>query len=409
LDNAGQNWDIMVTSHELGHNLGTPHTHNYCPPVDECAPAGWYGQCQSQQVCTNQGTIMSYCHLCSGGLSNVKLTFADASIQSMDAHLNSLPCNYSGATLAPWAVPDFVAGFQSTFVIDVLANDLPVNCQDVVIHSFTQPTSGPGVVTLLSGAGPNGRDVLQFSAPTWFNGVSTFSYTIRNTSNLVSAASPVTVTIPTLTLGKSVVNALPNLSVLYFDLVNPTQLPIFDLLNPYLQTTTPHINYPSTNGNFANSNRADYVGALWTGWIQIPEPGLWTFFLESDDGSRLLLNDQLVINNDGLHGMLEKSATVALGKGHHKLRVEFFEAGGGAGCILSMSGPGVPKAPVPPARFSRGGSILAADLNYDGVVNGADLAVMLGLWNTPSPLADLNGDGNVDGADLAILLGSWSN
>ncbi len=46
------------------------------------------------------------------------------------------------------------------------------------------------------------------------------------------------------------------------------------------------------------------------------------------------------------------------------------------------------------------------DFTNDGVVNGADLAVMLGGWGTGA--ADLNGDGTTNGADLAILLGSWS-
>ncbi|MBX3355004.1 MAG: hypothetical protein KF724_04825 [Phycisphaeraceae bacterium] len=50
------------------------------------------------------------------------------------------------------------------------------------------------------------------------------------------------------------------------------------------------------------------------------------------------------------------------------------------------------------------------DLNGDGVVNGADLAILLGLWGPAGAgtCADLNGDGIVDGADLAILLGAWS-
>jgi hypothetical protein len=68
-------WDFMVIAHEGGHNTGTPHTHDFCPPLDECAPSGYFGQCQNQQNCTNQGTIMSYCHLCSGGMNNITTYF----------------------------------------------------------------------------------------------------------------------------------------------------------------------------------------------------------------------------------------------------------------------------------------------------------------------------------------------
>jgi len=48
-----------------------------------------------------------------------------------------------------------------------------------------------------------------------------------------------------------------------------------------------------------------------------------------------------------------------------------------------------------------------SDLDDDGVVNGADLAIVLGDWGTASPLSDLNLDGMVNGADLAIVLGAW--
>lgn len=51
---------------------------------------------------------------------------------------------------------------------------------------------------------------------------------------------------------------------------------------------------------------------------------------------------------------------------------------------------------------------LPGDLNRDGLVDGADLGLLLGAWDqgAGSP-ADLNGDNVVDGADLGILLGSW--
>jgi len=48
-----------------------------------------------------------------------------------------------------------------------------------------------------------------------------------------------------------------------------------------------------------------------------------------------------------------------------------------------------------------------ADLNADGVVNGADLGTLLISWGASDVPADINGDGVVDGADLATLLTNW--
>jgi hypothetical protein len=49
-----------------------------------------------------------------------------------------------------------------------------------------------------------------------------------------------------------------------------------------------------------------------------------------------------------------------------------------------------------------------ADLNDDGFVNGADLGLLLGAWDTDLCEADLNEDGLVDGADLGLLLAAWT-
>ena len=49
-----------------------------------------------------------------------------------------------------------------------------------------------------------------------------------------------------------------------------------------------------------------------------------------------------------------------------------------------------------------------ADLDLDGVVGGADLAMLLVRWGSGDPLADLDRDGTVGGGDLAAMLASWS-
>ena len=47
------------------------------------------------------------------------------------------------------------------------------------------------------------------------------------------------------------------------------------------------------------------------------------------------------------------------------------------------------------------------DLNFDNIVNAADLSVMLGAWGTNDPTADIDSDGTVNAADLSLLLGAW--
>lgn len=48
------------------------------------------------------------------------------------------------------------------------------------------------------------------------------------------------------------------------------------------------------------------------------------------------------------------------------------------------------------------------DFDGDGGVNGADLGLLLGAWNTSNCEFDMNFDGVVDGADLGLLLGAWT-
>jgi cysteine-rich repeat protein len=68
-----QIWDVVVFTHELGHNVGSQHSHCYSPPLDRC-----YNQepgCYSGSVVASRGTIMSYCHTLPGGLGNIDLLF----------------------------------------------------------------------------------------------------------------------------------------------------------------------------------------------------------------------------------------------------------------------------------------------------------------------------------------------
>ncbi len=66
-----------------------------------------------------------------------------------------------------------------------------------------------------------------------------------------------------------------------------------------------------------------------SGYLKIPEDNNYVFRLSSDDGSRLIIDDNVIIDNDGLHGTEAKDGEIALNAGYHPYRVEFFQSKGG--------------------------------------------------------------------------------
>ncbi|MDX1939180.1 MAG: metallophosphoesterase [Saprospiraceae bacterium] len=76
-------------------------------------------------------------------------------------------------------------------------------------------------------------------------------------------------------------------------------------------------------------HRDNQFGLVLEGYVDIAETGVQTFFLNSDDGSKLYINDELIIDHDGDHSAIKKTGQTILAAGKHKIRVEYFEVGGG--------------------------------------------------------------------------------
>jgi len=121
LNGGFSSWDRIVVAHELGHNFGSGHTHSYDPPIDTCG-----NSCPASPI----GTIMSYCHLCSGGLSNIRYEWADRVRQTfLDAyasqnHLLARRTECSSVSVIPdIGVPFYFKG-ETCLNIDT------ANCQD---------------------------------------------------------------------------------------------------------------------------------------------------------------------------------------------------------------------------------------------------------------------------------------
>ena len=74
--------------------------------------------------------------------------------------------------------------------------------------------------------------------------------------------------------------------------------------------------------------RVEKYALQFNGYIKIDKDGIYNFSTVSDDGSKLFIDDEEVVNNDGEHGTMKVTGKAALKKGYHKLKVVYFDGGG---------------------------------------------------------------------------------
>ena len=85
-----------------------------------------------------------------------------------------------------------------------------------------------------------------------------------------------------------------------------------------------------------------------TGYVDVPAEGNWEFFVSSDDGSRLVIGDRVVADNDGVHMTAETRGFIPLKAGRHAITVTYFQKTGESHLAVSWEGPGIAKkTPIP--------------------------------------------------------------
>jgi len=105
-------------------------------------------------------------------------------------------------------------------------------------------------------------------------------------------------------------------------------LPDFNKLKPSGAIYTSSLDIPPQDfkqGFPGVTRRTEWFAIDYTGRFWIENPGNYNFSLLSDDGSKLYIDDQLVIDNDGVHPPLEKRGDVNLTGGVHSIRVCYFQ------------------------------------------------------------------------------------
>jgi hypothetical protein len=86
--------------------------------------------------------------------------------------------------------------------------------------------------------------------------------------------------------------------------------------------------------------RAFDYAVRFTGYLQAPTSGQYSFFVYSDDGAQLFVGSTLVVSNDGQHDDTQQHAgTIGLQAGTHAVTLTYFQAQGGAKLTVFYQGP----------------------------------------------------------------------
>jgi hexosaminidase len=99
------------------------------------------------------------------------------------------------------------------------------------------------------------------------------------------------------------------------------------------------------------SVKAPSFAITYSGYIDVPSDGVYSFYLTCDDGGVLKIADRETVNNDGLHSAIEKNGQIALKKGLQKFKLDFIEGGGGYTLKLKYSKNGSVPADLPTSWF----------------------------------------------------------
>ncbi len=110
--------------------------------------------------------------------------------------------------------------------------------------------------------------------------------------------------------------------------------------NPYLK-----------GGVRENILSAAVFSVKWTGWIAIQQAGVYKFTTNSDDGSTIVLENTLLVDNGGAHGLRRKSQEIELDKGVYPIEIRYFQIGGYSVLQVLWTPPGQSERYIPHQRL----------------------------------------------------------
>ena len=116
----------------------------------------------------------------------------------------------------------------------------------------------------------------------------------------------------------------------------------------------------------------DAFSVVWTGYLRVGRSAFYDFATSSDDGSQLQINDQIVVDNGGVHGVVTRSGRIWLDRGAHAVQLRYAQNGGRLALTWSWSTGDERFSPVPSTALS------LSPPGFAKVVSSA--LVDVGLW-----------------------------
>lgn len=195
-------WSVNVIAHEMGHNLGSPHTHACAwngnnTAIDGCGPAAGANEGCNASI-PPQGTMMSYCHLISGVGINFSLGFGPQPGDKIRAEVTGANCLTTCASQC----------------LTVTTNGVNVSCAGGNNGTATaSPSGGNGSYTYLWSNGGTTQTISNLAAGTYTVTVSSGSNCTGTASRIVTAPTAISATTVVTNTSNGLNNGAINLTV----------------------------------------------------------------------------------------------------------------------------------------------------------------------------------------------------
>ncbi|MEM2990478.1 MAG: PA14 domain-containing protein, partial [Halobacteria archaeon] len=125
-----------------------------------------------------------------------------------------------------------------------------------------------------------------------------------------------------------------------------------DLTNLKLTRLDPVVDFNWGSGSPHSSIAPDTFSVRWTGYVKVDRSETYTFYVVTDDGSRVWVDDTLIIDSWINQSTTERSGSIYLAEGWHKIKYEYYENTGSATARLLYSSPSTPKQVIPQDHLS---------------------------------------------------------